>query len=73
MILLDVEKGINNEKICSRFKLTYIASIRARDIYDNKEGTLPCLVNNEFVKNTTKALYEIIEGKIDFIDEPAED
>jgi DNA-directed RNA polymerase omega subunit len=72
MPLLDVEKAILSKKFGSRFKLTYVAALRARELYERPEGMVPCQVE-EFSKYTTKALYEIIEEKIDFIEENEED
>jgi DNA-directed RNA polymerase omega subunit len=71
MPLLDVEKAILSKKFGSRFKLTFVAALRARELHEKKDEVVPCEVE-EFSKDTTKALYEIIESKIDFIEENEE-
>jgi DNA-directed RNA polymerase omega subunit len=72
MPLLDVEKAILNEKFGSRFKLSFVAALRSKELHEKKEDeVLPCQVD-EFNKYTTKSLYELIEGKIDFIEENEE-
>jgi DNA-directed RNA polymerase omega subunit len=72
MPLLDVEKAILNKKFGSRFKLSFVASLRAKELHERKEEEIiPCQVD-EYNKYTTKALYELIEGKIDFIEENEE-
>ncbi|MDY6821233.1 MAG: DNA-directed RNA polymerase subunit omega [Deferribacterota bacterium] len=67
MPLIDVEKAINNEKFGSKFKLTHIASLRAREIHNGGEDVVPCQVDM-FSKSITKALYELVEGLIDFVE-----
>ena len=71
MPLLDIEKAILSKKFGSRFKLTFVAALRARELHEKKEEIVPCQVE-EFSKNTTKALYELIEEKIDFLEENEE-
>jgi DNA-directed RNA polymerase subunit omega len=66
MPLLDIEKGIKNEKIKSRFRLAHLASKRARELNEIEEDTLPLQVN-KYYKITTNAIAEIIEEKVDFI------
>lgn len=66
MPLLDIEKGIKNEKIKSRFRLAHLASKRARQLNDLGEDTLPLQVN-KYHKITTNVIAEIIEEKVDFI------
>jgi DNA-directed RNA polymerase subunit omega len=63
MSVIDIEKGIKNETIRSRFRLVLMASQRAREIINPKEDTLP-VQDKRFLKVTTIALYEITEGKI---------
>jgi len=72
MPLLDVERAILNKKFSSRFKLSYVAALRAKELHEKKEGeVVPCQVE-AFSKYTTKALSEIIEDKIDFVEENEE-
>ena len=71
MPLLDIEKAILNKKFGSRFKLTYVAALRARELHEKNEEVVPCQVE-EFSKNTTKALCEIIEEEIDSIEDNEE-
>lgn len=65
MPLLDIEKVIRKDKINSRFKLVYVAGLRARELNTPKENTVRKQLD-EFSKVTTTALSEIIEGKIRF-------
>lgn len=65
MPLQDIEKGITNEKINSRFKLAHIASKRARELNEPKEDTLP-LQSTVNYKVTTNAVEEIIQETINF-------
>lgn len=65
MPLLDIEKVIQKPQLKSRFKLVHIAGLRARELNTPKEDTLPAQCT-EFNKNTTNALGEIIQGKVDF-------
>ena len=66
MPLLDIEKGIKNEKIKSRFRLAHLASKRARELNEVKEDTLPLQVT-KYHKITTNVISEIIDEKIEFI------
>lgn len=65
MPLLDIEKVIQKPSLKSRFKLVHVAGLRARDLNSPKEDSVSrqCDMHS---KNTTNALSEIIEGKIDF-------
>jgi len=65
MPLLDIEKGVRKKEIKSRFRLVHLAGIRSRELLNPKENTLPCQEEN-YDKYTTKALSEIIEGKVAF-------
>ncbi|BAI80887.1 DNA-directed RNA polymerase omega subunit [Deferribacter desulfuricans SSM1] len=72
MAFLNIEKGVNREDVKSRFKLSLVASQRARELYENKEGTVPPQVEG-YYKNVTIALAEIIENKITFEEEQEQD
>jgi len=63
--LLDIEKIISKPNLKSRFKLVHVAGLRARELNSPKEDTLS-KKSDEYSKNTTNALNEIITGKIDF-------
>jgi DNA-directed RNA polymerase subunit omega len=63
--LLDIEQIISKPNLKSRFKLVHVAGLRARELNTPKEDTLS-RKSDEFSKNTTNALNEIITGKIDF-------
>lgn len=65
MPLLDIEKVIQRPELKSRFKLVHIAGLRARELNNPKEDTVSKKCD-DFSKNTTNALGEIITGKIDF-------
>ncbi|MCD8552915.1 DNA-directed RNA polymerase subunit omega [Seleniivibrio sp.] len=65
MPLLDIEKIISKPNLKSRFKLVHVAGLRARELNSPKEDTLS-KKSDEYSKNTTNALNEIITGKIDF-------
>ncbi|HCW93704.1 MAG TPA: DNA-directed RNA polymerase subunit omega [Flexistipes sinusarabici] len=65
MPLLDIEKGVRKKEIKSRFRLVRLAGLRSRELLNPKEDTLPCQEEN-YDKYTTKALSEIINGKIAF-------
>lgn len=65
MPLLDIEKVIQRPNLRSRFKLVHIAGLRARELNSPKEDTV-AIQFDEYSKNTTNALCEIITGKIDF-------
>jgi len=65
MPLLDIEKGIRKKEIKSRFRLVHLAGIRSRELLNPKEDTLPCQ-EEKYDKYTTKALSEIIDGKVAF-------
>lgn len=65
MPLLDIEKVIQKPNLKSRFKLVYVAGLRARELNSPKEDTIERLCD-DYSKNTTNALGEIITGKIDF-------
>ncbi len=65
MPLLDIEKVIQKPTLRSRFKLVHVAGLRARELNSPKEDTIPRQID-EYSKNTTNALSEIITGKIDF-------
>lgn len=67
MPLLDIEKAINDEKLQSRFKLVHLAGLRAREINSPKDSTTPMQVKAHH-KITTRALAEIIEEKISFVE-----
>ncbi|MCX8083599.1 MAG: DNA-directed RNA polymerase subunit omega [Calditerrivibrio sp.] len=63
MSVVDIEKGITNELIGSRFRLVLISSQRARELISSKENTLPPQ-EKKYLKPTTIALSEIVEQKI---------
>ncbi len=63
MAVVDIEKGIRNELVKSRFRLVLMASQRARELINAKENTLPPQ-EKRYQKPTTVALSEIIEQKI---------
>ncbi|ADR18926.1 DNA-directed RNA polymerase subunit omega [Calditerrivibrio nitroreducens] len=63
MAIVDIEKGIKNEFVKSRFRLVLMASQRARELINMKENTLP-QQDNKYQKPTTIALAEIVERKI---------
>jgi len=63
--LLDIEKIISKPNLKSRFKLVHVAGLRARELNSPKEDTIP-KQSDDYSKNTTNALNEIITGKIDF-------
>lgn len=63
MALIDIEKLVKREDIKGKYRLNRILSLRAREIVDAKEGTLPPQVN-EGSKPTTKAILELVKGKI---------
>lgn len=65
MPLLDIETGIRNKEIKSRFRLVHLAGIRSRELLNPKENTLPSQEEN-YDKYTTKALSEIIDNKVNF-------
>ncbi|MGE4317840.1 MAG: DNA-directed RNA polymerase subunit omega [Deferribacterales bacterium] len=65
MPLLDIEKVIQKPTLRSRFKLVHVAGLRARELNTPKEETIHRQID-EYSKNTTNALGEIITGKIDF-------
>jgi|GEM_PF-1249037 DNA-directed RNA polymerase subunit omega len=65
MPLLDIEKGVKKSEIKSRFRLVHIAGMRSRELLNPKEDTLECQ-ESRYMKYTTKALSELINGKIDF-------
>lgn len=65
MPLLDIEKVIKKDKMNSRFKLVYVAGLRARELNTPKEDTLDRQID-EHSKVTTTALSEVIEGKINY-------
>lgn len=65
MPLLDIEKVIQRPNLKSRFKLVHVAGLRARELNNPKEDTTP-IQFDEFSKNTTNALGEIIFKKVDF-------
>ena len=72
MPLLDIEKVIKKEGLNSRFKLVHIAGLRARELNNAKEGTLP-RQNFEHSKVTTTALDELIRDQIEFVKIETED
>jgi len=63
--LLDIEQIISKPTLRSRFKLVHVAGLRARELNTPKEDTLS-RKSDEYSKNTTNALNELITGKIDF-------
>jgi len=63
--LLDIEQIISKPNLRSRFKLVHVAGLRARELNTPKEDTLS-KKSDEYSKNTTNALNELITGKIDF-------
>lgn len=63
MSIVDIEKGIGNKNIRSKFRLVAMASQRAREIMNPKENTLS-VQDRKFLKPTTIALSEIVENKI---------
>lgn len=63
MSIVDIEKGIRNKNIRSKFRLVAMASLRAREIMNPKENILP-VQDRKFLKPTTIALSEIVENKI---------
>ena len=65
MPLLDIEQIISKPNLRSRFKLVHVAGLRARELNTPKEDTLS-RKSDEYSKNTTNALNELITGKIDF-------
>ncbi|TCK60980.1 DNA-directed RNA polymerase subunit omega [Seleniivibrio woodruffii] len=65
MPLLDIEQIISKPTLRSRFKLVHVAGLRARELNTPKEDTLS-RKSDEYSKNTTNALNELITGKIDF-------
>ncbi|WP_303851447.1 DNA-directed RNA polymerase subunit omega [Seleniivibrio woodruffii] len=65
MPLLDIEQIISKPNLKSRFKLVHVAGLRARELNSPKEDTIS-RKSDEYSKNTTNALNEIITGKIDF-------
>ncbi|MGE4266267.1 MAG: DNA-directed RNA polymerase subunit omega [Deferribacterales bacterium] len=65
MPLLDIEKIISKPNLKSRFKLVHVAGLRSRELNSPKEDTLSRR-SDDYSKNTTNALNEIITGKIDF-------
>lgn len=68
MPLLDIDKAIKTEEIRSRFRLVSLASQRARSLNSPEEGSLPPQ-SGTYTKVTTNALDEIIERKVEFVDE----
>ncbi|MEF3254509.1 MAG: DNA-directed RNA polymerase subunit omega [Deferribacterales bacterium] len=63
MAIVDIEKGVKNPLIKSRFRLVNLASYRARELMNPKENTLPAQ-DKRYLKPTTIALYEVVEGKV---------
>ncbi|MGA1862765.1 DNA-directed RNA polymerase subunit omega [Deferribacter thermophilus] len=72
MAFLNIEKGVNRDDVKSRFKLSLLASQRARELYERKEDTVPPQVEG-YHKNITIALAEIIDNKIIFEEEQEKD
>ncbi|MCA1927609.1 MAG: DNA-directed RNA polymerase subunit omega [Calditerrivibrio sp.] len=63
MSIVDIEKGIKNKNIGSKFRIVAMASQRAREIMNPKENTLS-VQDKRFLKPTTIALAEIVENRI---------
>jgi len=68
MPFLDIEKVINQKNIASRFKLVYLAGLRAKELNSPTETTYnpPQKVPQ---KVTTRALTDLINHKVVFHEE----
>lgn len=67
MAFLDIERGINQPNVDSRFKLVHLAALRARELNNPDEETvLSDLKQGE--KVTSKALSDIVRNRIKFVE-----
>ena len=67
MAFLDIERGINQPNVNSRFKLVHLAALRARELNNPDEETvLSDLKQGE--KVTSKALSDIVRNRIKFVE-----
>ena len=67
MAFLDIERGINQPNVDSRFKLVHLAALRARELNNPDEKTvLSDLKQGE--KVTSKALSDIVRNRIKFVE-----
>jgi len=61
--LINIEQLIEREDIKGKYRLNRILSLRAREIIEEKEGTLPPQVECG-TKPTTKAIFELVKNKV---------
>lgn len=65
MAFLDIERVINQERVGSRFKLVYLAGLRAKELNNPIETTVLADIKHGD-KVTSKALTDIVRNRITF-------
>lgn len=65
MAFLDIERIINTDNVGSRFKLVYLAGLRAKELNNPDDETYIAGYKNG-QKVTSRALEDIVKGRITF-------